>query len=70
MNSGIKAENFEGGKGKGDPEAVSDCPDIWTLTIELDEVFYPKSLVIFLVIGLCGTVSAAGMIIARLIQSQ
>lgn len=31
----------------GEPEAVSDCPDMWTHTIELEEVFYAKSIVIF-----------------------
>ncbi len=31
----------------GDPEEVSDCPDRWTHTVELDEVFYAKSVVIF-----------------------
>ena len=31
----------------GDPEEVQDCPDKWTHTIELDEIFYAKSVVIF-----------------------
>ena len=31
----------------GDPEEVSDCPDIWTHTIELEETFLAQSIVIF-----------------------
>lgn len=31
----------------GDPVAV-DCPDVWTHTIELDEVFYSDTVVIFI----------------------
>lgn len=31
----------------GEPEIVEDCPDKWTHTIELDEPFYAKSVVIF-----------------------
>jgi hypothetical protein len=30
----------------GDPEEVSDCPDVWTHTIELDEVFYTDTVVV------------------------
>jgi hypothetical protein len=31
----------------GDPEEVSDCPDMWTHTIELEETFLAQSIVIF-----------------------
>lgn len=31
----------------GEPETVSSCPDMWTHTIELDEPFLVKSVVIF-----------------------
>jgi hypothetical protein len=31
----------------GDPEKVSDCPDKWTHTIELEETFFVESIVIF-----------------------
>lgn len=31
----------------GDPEEVSDCPDRWTHTIELEETFLVQSVVIF-----------------------
>ncbi len=31
----------------GDPEEVSDCPDKWTHTIDLDEPFHAQSIVIF-----------------------
>jgi hypothetical protein len=31
----------------GDPETVSDCPDKWTHTIELEETFFVQSVVIF-----------------------
>ncbi len=31
----------------GEPETVSTCPDMWTHTIELDEPFLVKSVVIF-----------------------
>ncbi len=31
----------------GDPEDVSDCPDMWTHTIELEETFLVASIVIF-----------------------
>ena len=30
----------------GDPEPISACPDVWTHTIELDEVFYTNTVVI------------------------
>jgi hypothetical protein len=31
----------------GEPEQVSTCPDVWTHTIELDEVFYTDTVVIW-----------------------
>jgi hypothetical protein len=31
----------------GDPEELSSCPDVWTHTIELDEVFYTDTVVIW-----------------------
>jgi hypothetical protein len=31
----------------GDPKEVSSCPDVWTHTIELDEVFYTDTVVIW-----------------------
>jgi hypothetical protein len=31
----------------GDPEEVSDCPDMWTHTIDLEETFLVQSVVIF-----------------------
>jgi hypothetical protein len=31
----------------GDPETVEYCPDVWTHTIELDEVFYTDTVVIW-----------------------
>lgn len=35
----------------GEPESVSSCPDMWTHTIELDEPFLVKSVVIFVDLG-------------------
>ena len=32
----------------GEPEEVPYCPDVWTHTIELDEVFYTNTVVIFI----------------------
>jgi hypothetical protein len=31
----------------GDPQEVSSCPDVWTHTIELDEVFYTNKVVLW-----------------------
>ncbi|MDO9088333.1 MAG: hypothetical protein Q7U53_19160 [Anaerolineaceae bacterium] len=41
----------------GNPEEVSDCPDMWTHTIELEETFLVNSIVIFVeqsILGLGG----------------
>lgn len=32
----------------GDPEELSHCPDVWTHTVELDEVFYTNKVVLWL----------------------
>jgi len=31
----------------GDPEIVSSCPDVWTHTVELEEVFYTDTVVLW-----------------------